>query len=87
MALPPDIEEKLARCEAGVREMQIARLEIAQSVDDIVSNDGDDAIPDELFDDPSVVREVDALRRVEKRVRRASDRPATAPLIALGARR
>lgn len=84
MSLPPEVEAKLAACEADVRLMQIERLSIEQSVDAFISQgdvDEDDAIPEETFDDPSIVREVQQLRRVERRVTRSSDPPANVPAL------
>lgn len=88
MALPPDVRAKLAAATADVRQMQIDRLSIEQSVEELSEDDDGDGVPlEELVDDPSVVREVERLQRVERRVRRTSDRPATMPAILVGGAR
>jgi hypothetical protein len=86
MPLPPDVEAKLAACSAEVRAMKIARSDIEKSIDEFISSDGEDGIPEELLDEPSVVREVNELRRVERRVARASASPVSMAVPAGGRR-
>lgn len=63
MGLPPDIEAKIAAAEKLVED-DLARIQ--------ESIDGIDAIPVETFDDPSIVRCVDAARVVAKAAPRAA---------------
>lgn len=80
--LPPDIEARLAACEAIADAMRDDRANLKQELAILlaedVHNDDEDTppeIPEETFDDPSVVRAVDALSRVERRVTRTSTPP------------
>lgn len=75
MALPIDVEQKLAACAQEIERMKQERLLIEESIDEVLSSDGEDAIPEETFDDPSIVREVRELERVQRRVRRSSASP------------
>lgn len=83
--LPPEIEAQLAACATrnGATAVQLRALQ--SSVDELVDTlDGDgpliegDAIPEEAFDDPSVVRHIGEAEVVAHRVRRISTpQPAT----------
>ena len=87
MPLPPEVEAKLASCKAEVAAMRQARLDNADSIDELLSQ-GDidaeiDAIPDETFDDPSIVR---AVERLEQRVKRSSVPPLLPAAVRAGSR-
>jgi hypothetical protein len=86
MALPPDIEAKLAACEARTKQLARRAEVLTRSIDDLIDSveSGEFAWEDESWDDPSVVRHTEELKQTADRARRESGsnavlrlRPAT----------
>lgn len=80
MGLRPDLEERVSACEAAIeRTIEETRAQIAE-LDALRTRLEDDrsvdAIPEETFDDPSVVRHVEDLGRTARRIKRDSDAAA-----------
>lgn len=74
MSLPANVEELLAVCERRIRAQRLERADIQSQLDALAAaeadrDDGDD------FREPSVVREIEQLSHVERRVHRAASTP------------
>ncbi len=78
--LPPEIEAQLAACATRNAASAVQLRALRSSVDELVDKlDADgpsvetgDAIPEEAFDDPSVVRHIGEAEHTAARVRRIS---------------
>ncbi len=84
MGLPIPVEQALAavdddlervRRERADLSRRIAELAALADLDEDVEEEISDAIPEETFDDPSVVRQVERVRKTAERVRRSSGSP------------
>ena len=77
--LPAHVTAELEACKSDIEGVTKRRLDLQRQIDAAISEDSDAAaIPEETFDDPSVVREVTALEAEARRVRRTSSSPQAA---------
>lgn len=74
--LPPDLEAKIRACELQAKRLFDEAVELEDTLVDLTDQiDSGELDPVATWNDPSVVRHVEELRRTTDRVRRESDTP------------
>lgn len=71
MALRPELEARVRAAEERTNAVETRAREVTTALESAVE-DGSNAVPEETFDDPSVVRHVEELGQTAQRARRDS---------------
>lgn len=77
--LPKDVVQKIEAAKADVAQMRERNESLRKSLAEKVPEQ--EAVPEETWDDPSVVREVERLERAAERVKRISSQPVAPMLV------